>query len=63
MTIEKYEEKHPDFDIYDYYELDFVDPEDEYEAIQNINWVIRKYSTFHVLSIVVRSYYDGVIEW
>ena len=63
MTIEEYKKEHPDFDIRNYYTLDFVDPEDGYEEILNIEYVLTNYPTFNILSIVIRSYNSGIILW
>jgi len=63
MTIKDYIKTDEDFDIYTECELDFADPENSKEAIDNINWVLENTPEFEALAVVVRSYYGHTINW
>lgn len=63
MTIEKYKEKDPDFDIYMECKLEFAEPDNSKEAMENIEYILNDEATLQALGVVVRSYYNGTIEW
>ena len=63
MTIEEYQLLHPDWDIEDEWELEFVEPDNEEEAIENVKWVLENCPDYDILATVMRSYYLGTINW
>lgn len=63
MTIEKYIEKNQDFDINDELELEFANPDDSKEAEENLRYVLDNELDLQALAVVVRSYYNGTIQW
>jgi len=63
MTIREYQLLNPDWDIKDEYVLEFAEPDNEKEAKENIEWVLENCPDYEILSIVMRSYYLGTINW
>ena len=63
MTIEKYIEENPDFDIYMECELEFANPDDSKEAEENLKYVLDNEPDLQAIAVVVKSYYGGIIEW
>ena len=49
-------------DILDMYELDFVDSDNEEEAVENIKQVLSISPTYEALALVMRSYYLGTVS-
>lgn len=64
MTIEEYQKENPDWDMLNEFEIEFANPEDSKEAEKNLEYVLREYPfDLQALAIVVRSYYNGTINW
>ena len=63
MTIEEYILLNPNWNIEVEYELDFVEPDNEKEAKENIKWVLKNCPDYENLAIVMRSYYGNTIDW
>ena len=62
MTIEKYIEENPDFDIYNEVDLEFANPSDSYEAEENLEYILDNGLDLHALAVVIRSYYGDTIK-
>lgn len=70
MTIEKYiNEVNENFDIFNECELTFAEPDNSKEAKENLLWVLKEswglkpLDILQMISVVVVSYYNGIIEW
>jgi len=63
MTIKKYLETVEYIDLELMGELDFADPSNGKEALENIKWALDNEPSLEALSVIIRSYYGDTIRW
>lgn len=63
MLIEEYIKKDSNFDILMECDLEFSEPDNESEAMANIEWVLKNEYGLEGLRVVIRSYYGDTINW